>query len=646
MKKIVIIGAGYAGILTAKKLARSFKRKEEVEIRLIDRHPYHTMLTELHEVAAGRVDEDSIKISLSKVFAGRNVDVVMDEVESIDFAGKEVKGKLTSYGYDYLVIASGSKPSYFGIPGAAENAWNLWSFDDAVALKERIENCFRKAASETNPEKRKKLLTFFVVGAGFTGVEMAGELAELAPILCKKHGIPRDQVTLVDVDMLARTVPILPEKLSGKVERRLTKMGVEVRLNTGVVEIGPDYIDLKIDGEVTRRTAGTVVWAAGIESAGIAYEAGKDLPMIGRGRLKTDAHLRAEGREDVYVVGDNMFYIPEGEEMPVPQMVENCEHSASTAAHNITAAIRGGTMESYKPSFHGVMVCIGGRYGVARVGLPKLMFNLPSFLAMLSKHFINIIYFMQVLGWNKVINYCKHEFFTIRNKRSFLGGHFSNRTPSFLLVALRVWLGGVWAFEGVKKIVEGWLEKPMLDDFFGGSNAWYDSITGGGAAAVDAASSATGGGEATGVSIFDFDIFEIIRFTFVSAKEVAEAGIADYAFRIDFAPMTWFVDNFIIGHDGMQMFMQWFIVLSEILIGLALIGGLFTFLAAAFSLVLQVMFVLTTGLYLSTFWMIFAGIAVLFGGGSTLGLDYYVIPFLKSKWSKLRFIRKWYLYHD
>ena len=651
MKKIVIVGAGYAGILTAKKLAKKFKNKEEVSIKIIDRNSYHTMLTELHEVAASRVDEDSIKINLSKVFARRNVEVVMDDISSIDFEGKKVVGANDQYEYDYLVMASGSKPTYFGIKGAAENAFNLWSFDDAILLKERIENSFRQAAVQSNIEKRKKMLTFYVVGAGFTGVEMAGELAEYAPILCKKHGIPFDQVTMVNVDMLPRVVPILPEKLSNKVERRLNKMGVTVKLNHGVTEIGPDYIDLKVGEEVTRHEAGTVIWAAGIQSADIAYEAGKELPMIGRGRLKTDSFLRAEGKEDVYIVGDNMFYIPEGQETPVPQMVENCEHSASTAAHNITSAIKGGTMEAYHPSFHGVMVCVGGRYGVARVGLPNLMFNLPSFLAMLSKHFINIIYFMQVLGWNKVVSYCKHEFFTIRNKRSFVGGHFSNRTPSFLLTPLRVFLGGVWLFEGIKKVLEGWMTEAKLDDFFGGAAAWYNSITGNVAetasAGAEAASAATGGGgEATGVSILNFDIFEVIRVMFVSGKELVDSALADFALKIDFTPMTWFIDKFVMGNDDLQIVMQIGIVIAEILIGLALIGGLFNFVSAAASLVLQVMFIMTTGLYLSTFWMIFAAIAVLIGGGSTFGLDYYAIPAMKKGWSKLKFVRKWYIYHD
>jgi NADH dehydrogenase len=126
----------------------------------------------------------------------------------------------------------------------------------------------------------------------------------------------------------------------------------------------------------------------------------------------------------------------------------------------LTQAITGkGKMRPYKPVFHGTMVSIGGRYGVARVGTPGFMVSLPSFFAMFTKHFINIVYFVQVLGWNKIWHYLKHEFFTIRNCRSFVGGHLSNRTPSFLLVPLRLWLGVAWLFEGVMKIIDG----PELD---------------------------------------------------------------------------------------------------------------------------------------------------------------------------------------
>jgi NADH:ubiquinone reductase (H+-translocating) len=679
--KIVIIGAGYAGILTAKKLAKKFKKNDDVSITIIDRNPFHTMLTELHEVAANRVDEDSIKISLKKVFAGRKVNVVLDTVGSIDFKNHLIVGINEKYDYDYLVLAAGSQPTYFGVAGAEEFSHKLWSYEDAVKLKDHIHNTFRRAVCETDLEEKKKLLSFYIVGAGFTGVEMAGELAEYVPILCEKYEIDRSLVTICNVDILSRPVPILPEKLSDKVEKRMKKMGVRVMLNTSVCGIGADFIDVKVGEACSRYIAGTVIWTAGIESSDITNEAAKTLQSANRGRIKLDAFLRSQDNENVYVVGDNMFFIPEGEERPVPQMVENCEHSADTAAKNISCAITGkGEMSEYKPSFHGVMVSIGGRYGVARVGLPKHMFNLPSFLAMLSKHFINIIYFIQVLGWNKVISYLKHEFFTIRNCRSFVGGHFSNRNPSFLLVPLRVWLGAVWLFEGIMKIVEGWFTSPQLTGFFGGASSWYNSILNGAAGgavdgtsgattaevgakvakvAVEAVSAATGAvtdpataaaaGEvvkSVGTTILNFNFLDLFHIIFVSGKTLSQSVIGDYAFKIDVPLMNWFVDKFILPYNSVQIFMQVFIVVAEILIGLALIGGLFTTPASAFSLVLQVMFVTTTGLYLGTFWMIFAGIAVLLGAGKTFGLDYYAMPYLKKMWRRLPFVKRLYIYND
>lgn len=671
MKKIVIIGAGYAGILTAKKIAKKIKkqkRKGDVEITIIDKNPFHTMLTELHEVAAGRVDEDSIKISLKKVFAGRDIDVKLDTVTEVDFEAKTVKGEVASYAYDYLVLASGSRPTFYGIPGAEEYTYKLWSYEDAIVLKDHILNTFRKAAAEKDVGKRRKMLTFYVIGAGFTGVEMIGELAEYVPVLCEKYEISRDEVTLVNVDGLSRPIPNLPEKLSAKVAKRLQKMGVELRMGASVARITEDTIELTCDGKSEIRSIGTVIWGAGIQSSNVAAAAADALEKQRGGRIPVDGYLRSTKDESVYVIGDNMYYVPDGQEVSVPQMVENCEQSAGTAAHNIVCALTGkGEPEEYKPAFHGVMVCIGGRYGVAHVGLPGHFFSLPSFLAMFAKHFINIIYFIQVLGWNKIFSYVKHEFFTIRNCRSFVGGHFSNRTPSFLLVPLRFWLGAVWLFEGIMKIVEDWFNEPKLQGFFGGAASWYNSILNSGAgkavtdsissattaaastSAADVVSSATGAADAAasvGHVIFNWNILGLFRMVFVSGADLAASTLSDFAFKLDVPLMNWFVDKLILPNNGVQMFMQILIVIAEILIGLALMGGLFTSPAAAVSLVLQFMFVCTTGLYLGTFWMIFAGIAVLIGAGRTLGLDYYVMPVLKKWWKNLPLIRKWYLYHD
>jgi NADH dehydrogenase len=682
-KKIIILGGGYAGVLTAKNLAKKYKNASEVEITLIDKNPFHTMLTELHEVAACRVEENSIKVSLQKIFAGRNVKVVLDSISSIDYDNKKLVGNESTYDYDYLVVSTGSKPTFFGIPGAAENTHKLWSYEDAVKLRNHMVDIFSSAALEPNKEKRQKMLSFFVVGAGFTGVEMVGELAEWLPNITTEYEIDTEEVSIYCVDILDRVVPVLPEKLSAKVHRRLEKMGVKLLLKAGVVAIGEDYLDAKIDGEVKRFEATTVIWSAGVEGTDISFKAGADSGQAaGRGRIQTDEFLRVAGKDNVFVGGDNIFYIPEGSKAPVPQMVENCESSSHTIAVNIAAAIEGKKMESYKPSFHGVMVCVGGGYGVAHVGAGKFMIALPSFLAMFTKHFINIVYFVQLLGWNRVYSYICHEFANVKNNRSFVGGHFSNRTPNFWMVPLRLWLGVVWIVSGVEKIGQGWLDSPQLKGFFEGANKFYEGIVGptvwGGndtgslimkvfaedddasegaanavtaatgavynaattasAAVTDAVTAATSAVANAGQIIINWDIFSFIKVILVNSGEVA--------IKIQVRFVDWMTSSFILSNDGTQMFMQVMIIALEIIIGLSLIAGLFTFLSASMSLVLQLMFVTTTGLYMSTWWMFFAGIAMLFGSGSVLGLDYYVLPWLKKRWKNVGFIRKWYLYND
>jgi NADH:ubiquinone reductase (H+-translocating) len=694
-KNVIVLGGGYSGVIAAKKLAKTLLKRhkaDDIKVTLIDRNPFHTMLTELHEVAAARVEEDSIRLSYKKIFAGRNVHLVMDTIEDIDFAGKQLKGAAGTYAYDILVIAAGSKPTFFGVKGAAEKAYKLWSYDDAVILRERIQQCFREAARETDQEKRRKLLTFFTVGAGFTGTEMAGEMAEWVPLLCHEYEIDPSEIKMYMADLLDRVVPTMPPKYSARCHRRLEKMGVKILLKHNVTEIGDDFIDLKDGDTIKRIETATIIWAAGTEGAAIAQKAAQTITGTKRGRLEADEFLRSKGNDSVYLVGDVLQFVPKGETAPVPQVVENAENSAECAVHNILVQLTGqGDMHSYTPKLHGVMVCVGGRWGSAYVGTNKHKFGMPSFLAMFAKHFVNLIYFIKVMGWTKIIGYMKHEFFTVRNNRSFVGGHFSNKTPSFLLVALRVWLGAVWVFEAVMKIVEGWFTAPMLSSFFGGANAWFNSIIGvagggSGSSAADAVSSATTAlataapavtdavssattalataaptvtdavSSATGAvtqaaasvghALINFNFLNLIQVILVSGKDLAHSGLGDYALKLNIPILNWLLEHTILQSTGMQLFMQIAIVLMELLIGLALMGGLFTFPASGVSLVLQFMFITTTGLYLNTVWMIFASVACLIGAGNTIGLDYYAMPYFKRHWKKVRWAKKWYLYND
>lgn len=456
MKRIIVLGAGYGGILTAKKLAKKLKAKD-VHITLIDRNPYHTLLTLLHEAAAGRIAEQALRIDLQTVFAGfKHVDVVLDNIVNVDFNTKQLQGTERVYDYDYLVIGTGSKPTFFNISGAEEYALTLWSYEDAVNIKAHVIEQFRLAMQEKDMQKRKQLLTFVIVGAGFTGVEMVGELAEYVQQLCREYYIERDEVSLNIVDMADIILPYLPKRLIAKAERRLEKLGVNIITGQAISAVTETAVHL--NGQTINTH--TVIWTAGIEGSDLVSD--MDVEQEGRKRIVINDHLQIPEHREVYVVGDNMFFVPEGEERPVPQMVENAEQSAALIAHNIIATLKGKALKAYRPVFHGTMVCIGSRYGVAYVGIPKMMIPLSGFLAMFVKHFINMVYLAQVGGLRLVVDYIRHEFLKVEDNRSFIGGLVAERSSPIWLLPLRLLLGWMWLYIGWQAVIDALPEGHML----------------------------------------------------------------------------------------------------------------------------------------------------------------------------------------
>ena len=621
-KKIVVLGAGYAGVLIAKKIEKKLKKAkqlDQVEITIIDKNPFHTMLTELHEVAAWRVDEESIRLDLKKIFAHRQVNVVQDTIVKTDYAKNKLIGENGSYNYDHLVMASGCKTTFWGIPGAEEFSFPLWSFQEAATLRDHIMNMFREASIESDIKRKKELLTFFVIGAGFTGVEMVGELAELAPILCKRFYIDPELVNINIVDMLPGPMPFLHEKAIARSIKRLDKMKVNQIYSASVKQVKADGLEFEVGGKKSFEKSQTVIWVTGTEGSDIAMQS-EELGIVerSRGRIQTDQHLRSMQHPNVYVAGDNMFYIPEGEERPVPQMVENCEACAPIIAKNIIAEMFGGApTEVYAPAFKGAMVCIGGKYGTAYGGPPGKFFVMPSFFAMFAKHFINIIYFIEVLGWNKVFKYIKTQFFTIRDNRSFVGGHFSNGASAFWTVPLRLITGVYFTYLGYVRTTTSfrWLTEPVLQERF------YDVA---GAFRPPAPFPMT-----------DFNLFDYARFS----VHIIDNSMLVWLRTV---PMDWFLQTFVLPH---QMFWQITIVLFYILVGLALIAGLFTKVAAIGLIAWAAIVFATVGLSIHQFWVPFAAISF-FAAGKVLSLDYYVGPWLAKKWKKIPFIKKWYLYND
>lgn len=604
-KKIVILGAGYAGVHAAKKLAKKYKKNNDVEITLIDKNPFHTLMTELHEVAGGRVPEESVKIELSKIFHRTKVNVVVDYIENVDTDKKIVTTKDGRFDYDYLIVGTGSEPAFFGVPGVKENGFTLWSLEDALKIREHIKSRFKAASYEKNDAKRKEMLTFVVAGSGFTGIEMAGELLEWKTKLAHDYRVDESEVRLLVVEAMSTILNMLDRKQADKAEKYMVKHGVEVLKDSPIVEVSSNGITLKNGQTIPTQT---LIWTCGVQANQEAKEYG--LKTVRAGRLEANKYMEAIGKKDVYVVGDIAYYEEEAGK-PNPQIVEAAEQTAITAVKNIIASIDNSDKKTeFKSNYHGFMVSIGGRYGVANLMGVKL----SGFIAMVMKHLVNMYYLFGVNDVNAVYCYLQHEFFGMKDRRSIMRGHLSSKGNRLWLVPLRVFMGCLWLIEGLKK--------------FFGEYLWDANIK--------------------AISNFDFDKVKIaigsdswlkagnINMPFswlqdatAGASEAAEST-AELATPI-LQKMPKFYEaimQVMIPTPEMATLFQTMVVIMEIGMGLALIAGLFTFLASAASAFMVCNFVLSAMAGWDILWYFFGSIALMSGAGRTFGLDYYVMPWI------------------
>ncbi|EOT30379.1 NAD(P)/FAD-dependent oxidoreductase [Enterococcus saccharolyticus] len=622
-KNIVVVGAGYSGVSATKFLAKKLKKDSDVTITLIDRHSYHTMMTELHEVAGGRVEPEAIQYDLQHLFARKkNVQLVTDTVTAIDKENKVVTTKLGSYPFDYLVLGMGGEPNDFGTPGVKENGFTLWSFEDAVRIREHILTTVAKAALEPDAAVRKAMLTFVVCGSGFTGIEMVGELIDWKERLAKDHKLDPSEITLKVVEAMPTILNMLGRNDAAKAERYLKAKNVELVLNAPIVEVAPDHIKLKDGSTIPTHT---LIWTAGVKATSDAADFG--LEKARGNRLVANEYMEAKGYEDknIYVIGDLVFY-EEFPNTPTPQIVQAAEQTGHTAASNIVAAIKGGEKHKFKGNYQGFMVSVGSKWGVANL-FNKI--HLSGFLAIIMKHIVNLKYFFDIRSGYYMFQYIMHEFFHIKDDRNVARGHTSRYGNVLWSVPLRIFYGLVWLLEAFKKIVgEGEWLKPST---WFGEGSWFqgDSVfpwTWDYQAATDAASSASADVASAASGAADAG---------AGAETVAHFGLS-YGYGeqpmavIEKAP-DWFVSimKVIMPNMEVAMFFQKMMVFVEIGIALAIIAGLFTWLFSATTIVLVATFCLSGMFFWVNIWFIPVAFALMNGSGRAVGLDRWVIPWLQ-----------------
>ncbi|MEG2708256.1 MAG: NAD(P)/FAD-dependent oxidoreductase [Vagococcus sp.] len=618
--EIVVVGAGYSGIAAAKMLSKKLKSNKDIHITLIDRHSYQTMMTELHEVAGGRVEPEAIQYDLQRLFCKRkNVSVVTDSVVNVDKENKVVKTEQGTYSFDYLVLAMGGEPNDFGTPGVKENGFTLWSMDDAIKIREHIEKTVTLASMEPDAEKRKAMLNFVVCGSGFTGIEMVGELIDWKEFIAKKNKIEPSEINLMVVEAAPTILNMLDRNDAGKAEKYLVKKGVKILKDTPIVEVAADHIVLKSGETIPTHT---LIWTAGVKANSDAEEF--EMESARAARLVANEFMQAKGYEDkgIYVIGD-LVYFEEKENMPTPQIVQAAEQTGHCAAKNILAEINGTEKEAYKGKYDGFMVSIGSKYAVACV-FDKI--HMSGFFAMLMKHIINLRYFFDIRSGYYAFQYILHEFFRIGDERNIMRGHTSRNSNVLWSVPLRVFYGSVWLVEAMKKIVgTGKLTQPGT--WFGEGSWFTDTVAFPfpwlqAADATSGASAAEGAGEAV-------------------------AAVADPVFGLSYAygeePMTvfkempnWFskIMEFMMPNTEVALFMQKFMTIFEVALALAIIVGLFTWLASATTIVLVIMFCLSGMFYWVNIWFLFVAFALMNGSGRAFGLDKWVMTWLQGKLGK------------
>ena len=356
--RVVVVGAGFGGMWVTRGLAN-----RALDVTLVDRNNYHTFFPLLYQVAAAELGPSDIAHPVRSIFRrARNVTVRMAEMTGLDLEGRAV---LTDHGpvpYDYLVLALGSEPNFFGVPGAAEHAFPLRWMDEAVPLRHHVLTRF-EAAAVAEPERRRRLLTFVVVGGGPTGVEYAGALSELVfgPLLEDFPGIAPDEVHIELIEAGDGLLRGMPSQLARYAHERLTRRRVNVRLNATVQAVEAECARL---GDGTMLPTETVVWTAGVK--GDARVAQWGLPVGRAGRVPVTASLQLESRPEVFVIGD-LAYREDANGEPLPQVAQVAIQQGRRTAANILRLTAGQEPAPFRYRDPGMLAVIGRNAAAAHV---------------------------------------------------------------------------------------------------------------------------------------------------------------------------------------------------------------------------------------------------------------------------------------
>ncbi|MBJ6760982.1 NAD(P)/FAD-dependent oxidoreductase [Myxococcaceae bacterium JPH2] len=346
---MVILGGGFGGLYAARQL-----RKAPVRVTLVDRHNHHLFQPLLYQVATATLSPSEIAAPLRSILGRHHIQVLLAEATGVDLEHKRLLLADGELGYDFLVVATGATHSYFGHDEWARHAMGLKTIEDAVEIRRRVLLAFEMAEREPDPDVRRALLTFVIIGAGPTGVELAGALAEISrnSLPGEFQNIDPNQARILLIEGLGHVLPTYPEALSIRARKALERLGVEVLTGARVTSI--DATGVFIGSE--HLPARTVLWAAGVSASPVARSL--RAPLDRAGRVLVSPALTVPGRTDVFVIGD-LSFVKQDDGTPVPGVAPAAMQEGKHAALNILRQVQGQPMLPFRYWDRGTYAVIG-----------------------------------------------------------------------------------------------------------------------------------------------------------------------------------------------------------------------------------------------------------------------------------------------
>ncbi|WEV72035.1 NAD(P)/FAD-dependent oxidoreductase [Bifidobacterium sp. ESL0790] len=357
MKKIVVLGAGYAGMRVVKKLVQGHA---DAQIVLVNKNPYHYEATQLHQVAAGTKEAADITFDIRPLLAGRkNVEVVIDEVTRVDQDAKKVELKNGEpISYDYLVNALGFESETFGIKGAEENGWPLVDIDTALAARKHLEDTLRRYKTSQDPND----LRVVVCGAGFTSIEYLGELVYRMPKMAKEYGFPLDKVKIDCIEASPKILPMFEPNLADWGVKYLESKGVNFHVATPITEVKPNAV---VSNDV-EFPANTIIWTTGVRGSHVIADSDYDQK---RNRVVVEDDLRITGHPDQFLIGDVSAVPNPSNGRLYPTTAQISIALADTAAANLIALLKGGQTSKFVFKPMGTVCSLGPHAGIASIDM-------------------------------------------------------------------------------------------------------------------------------------------------------------------------------------------------------------------------------------------------------------------------------------